>query len=188
MRNRWGRCAALALLIPVLQVPASLAPAAEPRQIEARRLTWADFQGRPDPGSPYDAYTYWSVQYAYDAPVREGEGFRVAVRVWNRLGERSWVKPHVLQDPTSAELLNHEQGHYTLGLLCALTFKKAVAERRFGKDYHAEIRRLFSETLATYVTLEKTYDAETRHMRDRAAQKAWDQRLARMVEERWADR
>lgn len=74
---------------------ASLVCAAEPGQIELRKLSWADFRGTPEAGKPYDAYTYWSVSYSFDAPIREGDGFRVKVRVWNLLGERSWVKPHV---------------------------------------------------------------------------------------------
>lgn len=88
----------------------------------------------------------------------------------------------------NGELLNHEQGHYTLGMLCALEFKKAASGRRFGVHYHAEIRSLFGQIQQKYLEMEQAYDAETRHMLDHAAQQAWDQRLARMVSERWPDR
>jgi len=165
-----------------------LVQAAEPRQIENRKLTWADFQGVPEAGSPYDAYTYWFVHYRYDAPKRDGDGYRIEVQVWNRLGERSWVKPQAQPGAYGAELLNHEQGHYTLGVLCALAFKKAVSARVFSQDYPAEIKALFDQVLKTHLELEKAYDAETRHMRNRAAQGAWDRRLETLVSERWADR
>ena len=178
-----ARAIALGLLATI-----SLVYAAEPGQIEHRKLSWADFRGTPEADRPYDAYTYWSVQYSYDAPTREGDGFRLSVRVWNRLGERSWVRPQVLKDPKNGELLNHEQGHYTLGLLCALEFKKAASGRLFGAHYHAEIQSLFDQILKKYVDLEKVYDAETGHMRNRDRQRAWDQQLARMVSERWAER
>jgi hypothetical protein len=166
----------------------SLVIAAESRQIENRQLTWADFKGEPEADSPYDAYTYWSVHYSYDAPTLDGDGFRVVVRVWNQLDSRSWVKPRVKADPSTAALLDHEQGHYTLGVLCALEFKKVASGRRFGKHYHAEIRDLFDQILKNYVDMEKRYDAETLHMRNPAAQQTWDRRLAQLVSERWADR
>ena len=166
----------------------TLVVAAEPRQIENRQLTWADFRGEPEAESPYDAYTYWSVHYSYDAPTRDGDGYRVSPRVWNQLDGRSWVKPRVKEAPVSTALLDHEQGHYTLGVLCALEFKKLASTRRFGKHYHAELRDLFDQVLKKFLDLEQRYDAETRHMWDRAAQREWNQRLARMVSERWADR
>jgi hypothetical protein len=166
----------------------SLVFTAEPRQIENRRLTWTDFRGTPETDRPYDAYTYWSVHYSYDAPTRDGDGFRLIVRVWNQLDDRSWVKAHVLKDPNNGELLDHEQGHYTLGVLCALEFKKVASRNVFGAHYHVEIRSLFDQILNKYVDLEKVYDAETGHMWNREGQKAWDQRLARMVNERWGDR
>lgn len=165
----------------------SLVVVAESRQIENRQLTWADFRGEPEADSPFDAYTYWSVHYTYDAPTLDGDGFRVVVRVWNQLDARSWVKPNVKKDPSTAALLDHEQGHYTLGVLCALEFKQAASQRRFGRHYHAEIRALFDQTLKKYVDMEKHYDAETRHMRDPAAQKTWDRRLAQLVSEGWPE-
>ena len=179
----WLRVATLCVLAAV-----TLVFAAEPRQIENRRLTWADFRGIPEVGKPYDAYTYWSVHYSYDAPARERDGFRVRVQVWNQLEDRSWVKPYAFKDPKNGELLNHEQGHYSMGVLCALEFKKAASGRLFGPQYHSEIRSLFDQILGKYVDLEKTYDAETRHMLNRAAQRSWDRRLALMVSEGWADR
>jgi hypothetical protein len=169
-------------------VLASVVFAAETQRIENRKLTWTDFRGNPESDRSYDAYTYWSVHYGYDAPTREGDGFRVIVRVWNQLDERSWVKPHVPLDPLNTELLNHEQGHYTLGVLCALEFKKATSDRLFGAHYHAEIRSIFDEILKKYVDLEKVYDAETKHMRDRVGQTAWDRRFAQLVSDRWGDR
>ncbi len=161
---------------------------AQQPQIENRRLTWEDFRGQPAAGSPFDAYTYWTVRYRYEAPRREADGLHIVFRVWNQLGERSWVKAHTPREHVKADLLNHEQGHYTIGVLCALEFKQTASARRFGENYDAEIRGLFDEILKKYLTLEKAYDAETRHMQDRERQKAWDLRLARMVEERWGDR
>ncbi|MCE1205193.1 MAG: hypothetical protein LWW79_11370 [Holophagaceae bacterium] len=178
---RWP--VALCLLAATLPMAAG-----ETRQIENRRLSWADFRGVPEADKPFEAYTYWTVHYRYDAPIREGDGFRITARVWNELEERSWVRPGALRGARSTELLNHEQGHYSLGLLCALEFKQAVTERRFGPRHSLEVKDLFDQILRKYVDLEKRYDAETRHMSDRVAQRAWDQRLAQLIAERWPSR
>lgn len=167
---------------------ATLAVAAELPQIENRKLTWEEFRGKPEAGSPFDAYVYWSVHCSYDAPKQEADGFRIPVRVWNQLDARSWVKPQVLLSPMKAELLNHEQGHYTLGVLCALEFKRTISGRRFDANYHAEIRRILDRILNKYLDIEKVYDAETSCMRDPVRQTFWDLHLARMVSERWGDR
>lgn len=162
-----------------------IAPVLAAQTVENLRLTWADYKGTPEAASPYDAYTYWSVRYEYDAPERTPEGVRLRFRVWNRLGERSWVKRNTPREHQKAELLNHEQGHYSLGVICALSFKKVASTYRFTSDYNAEAARLFSETLGRVRALERTYDAETRHMYDRNEQKAWDAKLGRMIEELW---
>jgi hypothetical protein len=172
----------------MLLATASLAWAAESPQIENRKLTWTEFQGQPEADSPFDAYVYWSVHCSYDAPMREGDGFRVPIRVWNQLDARSWVKPQVHLNQQKAELLNHEQGHYTIGVLCALEFKQAVSGRIFDGNYHAEIRRILDHVQQKYLALEKAYDAETSHMRDEARQAFWDRRLAQLVSERWGNR
>jgi hypothetical protein len=170
--------AALVLMAPVLAA----------QTVENRRLTWADFKGTPDAASPYDAYTHWSVRYEYDAPERTPEGLRLRFRVWNRLDERSWVKWNTPREHQKAELLNHEQGHYSLGVICALSFKKAASTYRFTSDYQAEAARLFSETLERVRALERAYDAETRHMYDRYEQKDWDAKLEHMIGELWTYR
>ncbi|WLT32782.1 hypothetical protein [Geothrix sp. PMB-07] len=162
-----------------------IGPTLHAQSIENRRLVWEDFKGTPDAASPYDAYTYWSVRYTFDPPQRTATGLRIRFHVSNRLGERSWVKRGTPRESQLAELLNHEQGHYSLGVICALEFKKAAEAFSFTSNYRAEASRLFGETLDQVLKLEKAYDAETRHMYDRAQQKAWDAKLARRIEELW---
>ena len=170
--------AALVLVVPVLAA----------QTVENRRLTWADFKGTPEAASPYDAFTRWSVRYEYDAPERTPEGLRLHFRVWNRLDERSWVKENTPREHQKAELLNHEQGHYSLGVICALSFKKTASTYQFTSDYQAETARLFTETLERVRALELAYDAETRHMYDRNQQRAWDAKLQQMIQELWVYR
>ncbi len=155
---------------------------------ERRVLAWSDFAGSPDPGSPFDAHTYWHVYYRFDAPARVPGGYRLDVKVWNLLEPRSWVKPEALRRPNQARLLRHEQGHYDIGLLCALRFRAAANRRLFSADYQAEVRALFQAILAEARQMDLDYDADTRHMKDEARQAAWNRRLEAALAEAWGAR
>ena len=156
---------------------------AQGRGIENRHLTWSNFKGTPDTQSSRDAHTYWFVRYHYDRPAQGA--LRPAVSIWNEHGEQSWVRRDTPRENEKDELLNHEQGHYSIGVLCALEFKKVVEESSFTADYPAELSRIFSTVLKKYQDMEKLYDLETRHMYDRPNQRAWDARLASMIDELW---
>jgi len=123
------------------------------------------------------------VRYRYDDPAQGS--VRPVVSVWNEFGEQSWVKWDTPRENEKDQLLNHEQGHYSMGVLCALEFKKAVEQSSFTADYPAELNRIFSSVLKKYQDMEKLYDLETRGMYDRANQPAWDARLGRMIDELW---
>lgn len=155
---------------------------------ERRVLAWSDFTGIPDPASPFDAHTHWKVRYRYDAPQHTARGFVVDVKVENTLEPDSWVKPAALGRPNQARLLAHEQGHYDIGLLCALRFRNAVRSRAFGRDYKAEVKALFDEALAEARRMDLDYDADAKHMRDAAQQARWERRLAEAIAAAWDPR
>eukprot|EP00828_Plagiopyla_frontata_P013833 TRINITY_DN18332_c0_g1_i1.p3 TRINITY_DN18332_c0_g1~~TRINITY_DN18332_c0_g1_i1.p3 ORF type:complete len:119 (-),score=16.23 TRINITY_DN18332_c0_g1_i1:14-370(-) len=84
----------------------------------------------------------------------------------------SWVK----HDKKNAALLKHEQGHYDIGVLCALQFKKRAAEQQFSKSlYKLQVESLFQQTLQEFLIFERQYDRETRHYRNVEKQKEWNQ-------------
>jgi len=153
------------------------------QSIEKRNLTWNDFKGTPDMSSPHNAYTYWSVHYKYDTPQMAHDGTRYRFHVWNQLESRSWVKPSALAKPYQVILLAHEQGHYNLGLICALRFNRIVADLTFSSNHQAEVARIFSEVLEQVRSQERDYDRETQHMNNRIKQQEWDRRLAEQINE-----
>ncbi len=149
---------------------------ADNKMILIKKLTWSNFTGKVDVKSPYDAMTYWNVNYEYDAPVIKGNNVNINFRVWNMLGPNSWVKWNTLRENQKAELLNHEQGHFDLGLICALEAKKNLLNFKYTKTgYHNEIKIVFNDTMKKIIGMEKKYDFETNHMNNRTAQKKWDQ-------------
>lgn len=56
-----------------------------------------------------------------------------------------------------------------IGCVCGLNFKRRVEETIFSDNYMEEIIDLFQRTLKEYLILEKHYDKETRHMKNKEA-------------------
>lgn len=71
--------------------------------------------------------------------------------------KKSWVR-HGYE-----ELLNHEQGHYLIGSLAALTFKDKVMNREFSSNHLVEIAEVFKLTMRDFWKMERRYDVETNH-------------------------
>src|SRR5664279_2455488 len=117
------------------------------QNLERRKLTWNDFHGAPNWKAPYEAFTYWSVHFSYQNPQTGAKGTRYQFRVWNQLDARSWVKLDELSEPFQKEMLNHEQGHYDLGLVCALLFYRSVNAREFSTDPKAEASQILANEI-----------------------------------------
>lgn len=145
------------------------------------KIDWDDFLGVPNESSRWLAYTTWHVLYNYRILPKRGKN-TVVLHVHCLLKKKkSWVK---WRDEC---LLNHERGHYLMGWICALEFKRKVQETKFGglssASIEVEISRLFKVTRNEIMKLEKLYDEETKHYRDREKQKLWDEKIAQWLEE-----
>lgn len=84
--------------------------------ISIRRIDWRDFKGEPNSSSPYFAHIFWKIDYELIRLTEVSFDLKVDIRI----SPNSWV----VQGRQCEELLLHEYGHYLIGCLCALTFKK----------------------------------------------------------------
>lgn len=136
------------------------------------KITWDDFKGQSLPDSWYLAQIYWYISYEF--LVKPSPNFRVEVCAKCEMNKnRSWSKTREYD-----ELLEHEQGHYNIGFLCALAFEKRVKRTKFSKeDYKEEIKTIFNETMKEYCKMERLYDEETYHMLNEDMQKKWNEDL-----------
>ena len=73
-----------------------------------------------------------------------------------------------------AEILKHEQGHYTIAYLEQQELLRAVGKTVFQRNYQYEAMRIFNEIDAKYKQLNYDYDQDTQHMTNRVQQKSWD--------------
>lgn len=143
-----------------------------------RLLTWSDFSGRPDGNSPFHANTFWGVAYAY-----KGVNFNGDTAIFRDLSvtltldeNKSWVK----EGKQSAYLLQHEQGHFDIGLLCQQEIIKQIKMAVFLKaDFKDKIKTIFFDILKKYHAIQLKYDEESDHSKNVEAQKKWNEFLAK---------
>ncbi len=139
-----------------------------------RRLTWADFQGPPDVRSEAVATTATVVDYQMACT-----GTEFTWQIVSRFIPRSsWVKPHHLLIPQSAQTLLHEQAHFDLsevharrarGTLRGLSNPCALTDAQQNaliQGFHEQER-----------LVQEQYDRETAHGTDLPRQREWQGRV-----------
>lgn len=135
-------------------------------------LTWDDFKGSPDISSPYFAYTYWYVTFAYDAFLFKKDTVDWKVIITVELTKNSWKK----MDKISDSLLQHEQGHFNIGRICAMEAQRKVNAAIFLKstNYQEKLKAMVVEIVDKYRLLELKYDEETLHGSNPNEQLKWN--------------
>jgi len=143
-------------------------------------ISFSDYHAKPNPNLTFWAYTIWNVPYTYEE-YDDGEKATIIVDVKCELNKAtSWVLPEYESD----ELLKHETGHFRIGSLFALNFKKAAQETKFSIDnYNQEVSDLYNNMLKDYLAMEIRYDLETTHFWNRTAQHQWDVDLITKINE-----
>ena len=137
------------------------------------KLTWPDFTGKIDKSSPMNAYTYYNfstrfsnVQFLGDSALIQG--FEVKLELDQ---SKSWAKPDRLSD----KLLEHEQGHFNLGILCMKEVLEKFKQTRFTKsNFNTELRNMINEVSKKYNDLGIKYDNETDHSKNLEQQTRWN--------------
>lgn len=139
-----------------------------------RPLVWSDFSGKPDASSPFFAMTYWSLNYStsnvtiVDGTVNIGS-FNVVLELDPKY---SWVK----KDKGTDDLLQHEQGHFYLALMCMKELLAKEKEQVFTKNnLNRQVQALFDDVMKKYRDLEEVYDKETDHSKNAEQQKKWNE-------------
>ena len=138
-----------------------------------RLLTWDDFTGKPDKSSLHDANTYWDLNYSFQRFTFKEDtakitGFSVKLELNGKL---SWIK----QGKQTNYLLNHEQGHFDIGLICQTELMKQLNNTVFFKtDFQNKIQTVFANIYDRYIQLGIKYDEETNHSENQQSQDNWD--------------
>jgi len=146
-----------------------------------RKLEWADFTGKPDANSTFFAHTWYTLKYSYNNVVTNGDqatidGFEAILELDPN---KSWVRT----DKTSDELLEHEQGHFNIGIMCMRELLTTVNGTSFSKsDYAEALRNIFREVMRKYNDMNVQYDNETEHFKNKEQQQKWNAVFAEKLE------
>jgi hypothetical protein len=97
--------------------------------ISVPSLTWEHFPGEVNQTMIWSAHVFWNIEYHV---IKTGKKPYVNVNV--QILPKSWVKCHKKCD----HLLNHEQGHFLIGNLCALEFLRRVHTHHYVSTEHFE--------------------------------------------------
>jgi len=135
----------------------------------ARKLTWDDFKGAPNPESNNAALTNSSihVEFGYNE-----KGLIYSIKCsFNK--SLSWGRIK------NAYILNHEQGHFDIAEIHARLLNKALKAYTFNnKTVGEDVNRIYNDVIEEHVSFQKQYDLQTNHSLDSAAQRVWDNKIA----------
>jgi predicted secreted Zn-dependent protease len=141
-----------------------------------RLLTVNDFQGAPRAnGRGVIAYTNCTIDFKYQASHNNGNYILHAnVRLFMN-NYKSWIdRSRISSADQLAEILKHEQGHYTIAYLEQQEVLRAIEHTRFTYNYNTEAMAIFNRIDAKYKQLNQDYDEDTEHMVNRQQQHSWD--------------
>lgn len=169
MNVRWIKCIGVAALF-LLTIDRASA------QQQFHQLTVNDFGGAPRTNARgVIAYTNCTIDFRYQANRSNGS---YIINAFVRLilnTEKSWLDRSRISSPqVLAEVLKHEQGHYTIAYLEQQEVLREIGRARFSRNYQYEAMALFNRIDAKYKQLNIDYDEDTQHMTDRIQQHSWD--------------
>lgn len=141
-----------------------------------KKLSWADFKGVANEESKYYAFTYWNVEYSFEYLMNDLP--EVVVTIWNKVSPNSWVKPQA----KTRELLKHEKGHFAISKILALRFREHLHGSWLDTNFDAVVEELFMRLHQEALQLEKRYDEETNHFKNKEAQRLWDFYLSQSLD------
>ncbi len=140
------------------------------------RLSWDDFQAKPDRNSwRIAAITSSVIQYRYycENGVLE-HGVKSIF-----LKDESWVK----DDARTKRYLAHEQLHFDITEVFARNLRKELAKRTFKCTQAKEFERAINKVLKEWQATQIKYDRETEYSLDKSAQEEWIDMIDEVLEQ-----
>lgn len=136
---------------------------------EDRKLSWIDFQGKPDHKVPFHANTSSGILYSWSLRTSGDDQEFLYEVVTGFYPGSSWVK----EGKESDHLLAHEQLHFDITELHARKLREALAKYKLGKNPKRELEALYNKINRDRGQMQKKFDAETRHSQNKEAQAKW---------------
>lgn len=141
------------------------------------QLSADEFMGKPSGIHNMVAYTSCYIDFNYRATNDKRNNFNLTFDIrllFNRDG--SWIdRKRILTGNHLSEILNHEQGHYTIAYMEQQELIRTVSKTRFTANYQAQAKAIFDKIHYKYQQLTENYDTDTRNSLDKTQQHSWDE-------------
>jgi hypothetical protein len=130
-------------------------------------LQWADFLGKVNDQSKFDAEAFTSVKYSYLFDSAGNYSFTVQA-CFDRT--TSWIK----QERSCENLLQHEQAHFSISQLYARKLTIAFESYDYTANFQNEILKIFKRIEIDYHQTQRLFDEETNHSLNSSKVKEWE--------------
>lgn len=144
-----------------------------------RKLTWKDFQGKPQPGVPWGAMT--ESGYSFNSSMNmDGDKIDITVGVFTFfIKHDSWKKPDINSDYH----LEHEQHHFDITRLHAQKLLEEIEKANFtGSNFKQLLNSIFDKVYDENIAMQHQYDLETKNSMDVQGQTKWNQKISDEIE------
>ena len=141
----------------------------------ARRLTWSDFQGKPDSNHFGGAVT--SSGFVFNSEMDfDGQNIDLTIGVYSFFTKHdSWKKSIINSDYH----LLHEQRHFDITRLGAQKLAYELQTANFTKgNYNSLLNAIFYKVYDENIALQNQYDRETMNSMDIKKQIEWNDKIA----------
>jgi predicted secreted Zn-dependent protease len=139
---------------------------------QERRLTWEDFQGKPDPTTGNAALTSTSINIDYSYNKRE---LKYSIRCQFDPA-KSWGRVR------NNHILGHEQAHFDIAEIHARYLYKTLQEYKFrSSTVNEDIARMYEAVMQKHHEMQSQYDSETDYSRKPTIQKEWEEHIAKSL-------
>jgi predicted metal-dependent peptidase len=136
---------------------------------EDYKLSWNDFIGKHNPGSPYAASTHSSIIFSYNVTSENGNLSLTTQVDAYFYPELSWFKPGEVNN----HILKHEQAHFDITEIHARKLRKAYAEYKVTKNFEKELSAIFTRINQDRQKMQQQFDRESDHSRNYKNEARW---------------
>lgn len=138
-----------------------------------RRLSWTDFQGRPDPATGNAALTSTNINIDYSYNRQE---LKYSIRCQFDPA-KSWGRVR------NNHILGHEQAHFDIAEIHARLLYKMLKNYKFhAATVNDDIAKIYDGVMQQHHDMQAAYDGETDYSRKPSIQRDWEERIAGTLE------
>ena len=140
------------------------------------KLTWKDFQGKPNLDSDAVAVTASGITFSYSIKKTETRvlSFKTIIKA-DFYPEHSWCK----KEEVDNHVLGHEQLHFDITELHARLFKQKVATLKPSNNVAEHLQQYHKEIDTALETMQKAYDNESNYSINKEGQALWKAYVAK---------